>query len=715
VPTPRAPGLVMTDLNSGSTPANLVSALLGPGVAVSNVTFTGANVAAGTFSGGAGIIGFDSGLVLSSGNIGLAVGPNTQDSATANNGLAGDPALDALIPGYTTFDACALEFDFTCTGAQVIQFQYVLTSEEYNEWVNSPFNDVFGFFLNGVNIAFIPGTAGTAVSINNLNCDNPYNPPLGSYCNLYINNRCADLPPGTFPCAGVRDTEMDGLTVVLTATATLNAGLNHIKLAIADAGDQVLDSNVFIRGQSFVCGNPTGACCDTGTHTCTENVTQANCQGPNKVWSVGLGCGQLNPPCTPVAPPTGSNCANPIVIPALPYVDSNSTADKGNDYTTTCLGEYDNGLDVVYRLTLTAAQCVDITVTGATPNDNWIGVAVVNACPPGATCLAQGTSQSTVATITGLNLTAGTYYLMIDRWPTVSDSLTYTLSITGCGGAPTGACCNSVTQVCTGNVLAANCQGVGDAWTAGVTCGQLVPPCSPEVDIIGKDCEFPIDVTALPYIDLNTTSDKNEDYSNTCLGVYDNGDDIVYRITLDTMHCVDITVSGATAIDHSIGVLVDDTCPPGASCIAQATTPGTVATISGLAIGPGTYYLMIDRQPDPQGFAALDFRLTIVDCPAPSGACCLQDGTCAQLTEADCFNALGLSWTQDAPCTPNPCAHPLGDVNCDYAVNTADIPQFIAALIGNYTGCDITLADMDLSGEVNGADIQLFVRALTGP
>ena len=711
---PRAPGLVTHDLNSGVTPAGLVTALLGPGVTVSNVTFTGANVAAGTFTGGAGIIGFESGIVLSSGDIGLAVGPNTQDSATANNALAGDPALDALIPGYTTFDACSMEFDFTCTGTQVIQFQYVLTSEEYNEWVNSPFNDVFGFFLNGVNIAFVPGTAGTAVSINNVNWDNPYNPPLGSYCNLYINNRCADLPPGTFPCAGVRDTEMDGLTVVLTATATLNAGQNHIKLAVADAGDQVLDSNVFIRGQSFACGEPTGACCDTAAHVCTDNVTQVNCQGPNQVWTVGLTCGQLSPPCAPVVHPAGTDCANPIVIPALPFVDANTTADKGNEYASTCLGDYDNGLDVLYRLTIATAQCVDITVTGATPNDNWIGVAVGTTCPPGAACVAQGTSQGTVATITGLNLTPGTYYLVIDRWPLGSDALNYTLSITACGGAQTGACCNALTQVCTGNVLAANCQDAGDAWTAGVACGDLNPPCAPEVDIIGKDCEFPLLIASVPFVDINTTSDKNEDYSSSCLGVYDDGDDIIYQINLTSAHCVDITVSGATAVDHSIGVVLDDTCPPGSSCIAQASSPGTEATISGLALSAGTYYLMIDRQPEPGGYAVLDFRLTIADCAAALGACCLMDGTCAELTEADCFNAGGSAWSMDTPCSPNPCGYGLGDVNCDHVVDTADIPLFIEAMLDNYTGCDIMLADMDLSGTVDGRDIPQFVQLLTG-
>ncbi|MBI5763327.1 MAG: choice-of-anchor L domain-containing protein [Planctomycetes bacterium] len=711
VATSRA--VITQNLNSGLTPADLVTALLGPGVSVSNVTYTGVNVAAGTFSGGTGIVGFASGVILSSGDISFVPGPNSQDSVSGVNTGIGDADLNGLIPGYTTFDASVLEFDFTCAGTQIIQFQYVFTSEEYNEWVNTSFNDVFGFFLNGTNIALIPGSAGTAVSINNLNCANPFNPPTGSYCNLFVNNRCADIPPGIFPCAGARDTEMDGLTVVLTATGTLNPGLNHIKLAIADAGDQVLDSNVFIQGQSFVCGAPRGACCDTSgaTPTCINNVLQADCQGPGKVWSVGLTCDQLNPPCPTAPPPAGTNCANPIPITSLPFVNVNTTSDKNNDYTDTCLGNYDNGRDIVYELIVTATQCVDITVTGATPQDNWIGVALGSACPPGLTCIAQGTSQSNVATISNLTLAPGTYYLMIDRWPQGNDGLNFTLSITDCGGAPTGACCNTVNLVCTNNVLEVNCQNLNEVWSVGLTCDQLVPPCAPSDDIHGKDCEFSFYVPAIPFEDINTTANKQEDYSLTCLGAYDTGNDMIYQFSITTTRCIDIVVSGATPDDHSIGVALDNSCPPGASCLAFATTPGTVAQISNLTLAPGTYYLMIDRL--PLGAAeSLDFRLSITDCPAAIGACCFADGHCQQLSASECKLGGGFLWSEGVPC--NPCPYVKGDVNCDHVVNPGDIPQFVEALIGNYTGCDITLADMNDSGLADGDDIHLFVGAMPG-
>ncbi len=303
-PNVAGSGLSTTDLNT-VTPEDLVNALLGPGVLVENITFVGANIAGGLFTGGAGIIGCESGVVLSSGNVASIIGPNTMDDTTTALGLPGDPDLDALIPGFMTQDATILEFDFTCESVDVVQFQYVFASEEYNEFVFSDFNDVFGFFVDGVNIALVPGAGSTPVAIDTVNCGNPYDPPSGgANCNLFRNN---DLNDG----GGTIDTEMDGLTLVFTATTPLTPGPHHIKLAIADTGDMALDSNVLVCAGTLECAEPLGACCDTLTFACVDNVTQSQCQGPNQVFSVGLLCEDLGPPCFPdsegaCCPPLGS-------------------------------------------------------------------------------------------------------------------------------------------------------------------------------------------------------------------------------------------------------------------------------------------------------------------------------------------------------------------------------------------------------------------------
>lgn len=233
--------LVTADLTSGLTPTDLAQSLVGPGITISNVKFTGNALAAGQFLNGFGDgLGIESGVMLGSGAIKNAVGPNNSTGITTVFGLPGDSDLDSLIPGFSTNDAVVLEFDFVATGGS-LSFQYVFGSEEYNEFVGFPFNDVFGFFLDGQNIAFLPGTK-TPVSINNVN--------LEQNSQFYRNNSTDDFGTVTpFP------TQADGFTVVLQASAVAAAGTHHIKLALADAGDFQLDSWVFLGAQSFVSGD----------------------------------------------------------------------------------------------------------------------------------------------------------------------------------------------------------------------------------------------------------------------------------------------------------------------------------------------------------------------------------------------------------------------------------------------------------------------------
>lgn len=239
----RPGDLVVTALGSRTAQA-LIDAILGTGVKVSNVQYTGNADSSGTFIGPSHILGFDKGIVLSSGQAVSVVGPNTSSGTTGNNALPGDSDLDTLTSS-STADATVLEFDFIPKNS-TLSFQYVFASEEYNEFANSSYNDVFGFFVNGTNVALLPGTA-TPVAINNVNGGNP----LGTNAQrpeFYVNNS-----------DGLINTQMDGMTVVFSVQATVNVGeVNHIKLAIADTGDSSLDSNVFIRGGSFT-DKPTSA------------------------------------------------------------------------------------------------------------------------------------------------------------------------------------------------------------------------------------------------------------------------------------------------------------------------------------------------------------------------------------------------------------------------------------------------------------------------
>lgn len=244
VPIAAAGTITVTPTDNANT---LINALLGSGSGITIVgtpTYTAPSGASGTFTGGSGAgIGVNSGVILTSGSATGAAGPNNSDSFSVENGAPGDSDLSAAA-GVDTHDAAVLQFQFTSATGDLF-FNYVFGSEEYNEYVGE-FNDAFGFYLNGNNIALIPGT-NQPVTINNVNCGNPYNPPSGgSHCNLFNNNDLDDGGP-------FYDIQYDGFTDVFTAHASsLGSGVNTIKLAIADAGDDALDSGVFLQGFSSV-------------------------------------------------------------------------------------------------------------------------------------------------------------------------------------------------------------------------------------------------------------------------------------------------------------------------------------------------------------------------------------------------------------------------------------------------------------------------------
>jgi hypothetical protein len=231
------------------TATTLVAALVATsgtlGITVSNQTLICDTSANGEFT-GVSNLGITDGIVLASGtvytdpfniNIGLAGHP----SLLASNpiGTAGDTDL-TTISGATSYDACVLEFDLQPVGSN-IQFEYVFGSEEYTNFNCSPFNDVFGFFISGpgfsapTNIALVPSTT-VPVSINSIN-DGTGGCAINTA--LYVNNI------DTF-CT------MNGFTVPLLAQAAVTSGATyHLKLAVADVSDGILNSYVIIKSNSL--------------------------------------------------------------------------------------------------------------------------------------------------------------------------------------------------------------------------------------------------------------------------------------------------------------------------------------------------------------------------------------------------------------------------------------------------------------------------------
>ena len=209
------------------------------------------------------------GILMSTGNVKDAEGPNKGANTTTKMiGNTGDSDLRTLTGTGNINDAVALEFDFIPT-IETASFEYIFASEEYCEYVNSTFNDVFGFFVSGpgingtfsnnaVNIATIPGQ-NKYISINEVN--------LKESCEYYVKNAPFLGSVGcTFQEFGgekpIKDlVEYDGLTTILTAEIDnlVPCDTYHIKLVVADVTDKIFDSAVFLRAGSFNAGGNTVA------------------------------------------------------------------------------------------------------------------------------------------------------------------------------------------------------------------------------------------------------------------------------------------------------------------------------------------------------------------------------------------------------------------------------------------------------------------------
>ncbi len=246
-------------IDNTQTATQLAQILAGPNITVTNATLTGANTASGSFVGTSNL-GFGSGVILSTGNAVDANGPNNAGNTSTDLGQPGTAVMDSIAGNVATFDALTLQFDFEVQSSS-IQFEYIFASEEYPEFAppnNSGYNDVFAFFISGPglpleNIALVPGSP-NPVTINNINdvTNNQY----------YFDN------------TGGATVQYDAFTTVLTAERqNLTPCTTYtLTLVIADAGDGVWDSGVFLKENSLVQGT-------VGVQTQTVNADSVALEG----------------------------------------------------------------------------------------------------------------------------------------------------------------------------------------------------------------------------------------------------------------------------------------------------------------------------------------------------------------------------------------------------------------------------------------------------
>jgi len=219
---------------------------------VFNISVSGGNFATGEKSFGyfdatGTTFPFQNGIILSTGKINNAPGPNSYLSDDGGSmGWDGDADLNTALGLSNTFNATILEFDFIPLGNK-ISFDYIFSSEQYLSNPSSNqcnFTDGFAFLLKRnsattyENLAVVPGTS-TPVKVNTVRGPGTICPPANAEFFDAFND--SNHP-----------TNYNGQTKVLTAQADVIPGETyHIKLVIADEGNYRFDSSIFLGGGSF--------------------------------------------------------------------------------------------------------------------------------------------------------------------------------------------------------------------------------------------------------------------------------------------------------------------------------------------------------------------------------------------------------------------------------------------------------------------------------
>lgn len=191
----------------------------------------------------------EKGIILSTGDVTKAPGPNNVLLDDVDDKWPGDPDLATALQEsvYNYLNSTSIEFDFVANNTSGISFEYMFLSEEYRP-VNCTYSDGFAFLIKKAdtsdpytNIALVPETQDPVTSLS-------INPAVNCPKNVgYFGSFNGTNSPTAF----------DGQTKVLTAKTEIISGVKyHIKLVIADhlAGSDRTgryDSAVFLKAGSF--------------------------------------------------------------------------------------------------------------------------------------------------------------------------------------------------------------------------------------------------------------------------------------------------------------------------------------------------------------------------------------------------------------------------------------------------------------------------------
>lgn len=240
------------------TPENVVNQILlskKSGITLLGSKYMGSNAAIGTFSCHMVYNTFiDTGLVLSTGNVKDAIGPNEEHGKSGKNIESGVPFLAQLAGDLKTYDAAVLAFDFI-PSADSFCFKYIFASEEYPEYVNRGVNDVFAFVLidleNGKkqNLATL-NNGKTPICVDEIN--HRKNQEYFYLNSLWEPDNLQKWENDSAKGEIALMLEFDGFTTTLNAGAKVKPNRKYrLILAISDVGDDVYDTAIFLEANSF--------------------------------------------------------------------------------------------------------------------------------------------------------------------------------------------------------------------------------------------------------------------------------------------------------------------------------------------------------------------------------------------------------------------------------------------------------------------------------
>lgn len=250
--------LAQFNVSVAQDPVALVNDILlsdTPGIEVLKVSYFGASPAVGSFDANLRYSDMmSSGIILSTGSVMDASGPNESGHTSGSNYYPGRESLSKLAGNKATRDAASLKLQFRAL-SDSISFRYLFASEEYPEYVNRGVNDVFGFFLTDKstgkrqNLAVLQDGK-TTICVDNIHSRK--NKKLYRKGGLWTKSNMETWKTDSATGERALMLEYDGFTVVLSAGVALVPGrLYELEMAIADVGDTVYDSAIFLEAGSF--------------------------------------------------------------------------------------------------------------------------------------------------------------------------------------------------------------------------------------------------------------------------------------------------------------------------------------------------------------------------------------------------------------------------------------------------------------------------------